>query len=282
MSLSIKIALLVAALAAAAVWLARLWQQRALAAIVNTVERSAKARKPREAGVLSIDSLPPPVARYLNHALSTEKRRLVVARYRQVGTLRTDTRSERWMNFTASQVISPSLSEFVWDARVSVIPLLHLRVIDSFVGGCGAGQVALLSAVPIGSAGGTMEMNSGSLHRFLAEAVWYPTALLPSSVLSWEPVDDARALATLTHSAISVSLEFRFNHRDEVESIYTPGRWGSFNGGYKQVAWEGKFRDYAKRDGLLVPTRGEVGWYTDGDWGSVWHGSVVSAKLEFE
>jgi hypothetical protein len=282
MSLSIKIALLVAALAAAAVWLARLWQQRALAAIVNTVERSAKARKPREAGVLSIDSLPPPVARYLNHALSTEKRRLVVARYRQVGTLRTDTRSERWMNFTASQVISPSLSEFVWDARVSVIPLLHLRVIDSFVGGCGAGQVALLSAVPIGSAGGTMEMNSGSLHRFLAEAVWYPTALLPSSALSWEPVDDARALATLTHSAISVSLEFRFNQRDEVESIYTPGRWGSFDGGYKQVAWEGKFRDYAKRDGLLVPTRGEVGWYTDGDWGSVWRGSVVSAKLEFE
>lgn len=282
MSLSIKIALLVAALAAAAVWLARLWQQRALAAIVNTVERSAKARKPREAGVLSIDSLPPPVARYLNHALSTEKRRLVVARYRQVGTLRTDTRSERWMNFTASQVISPSLSEFVWDARVSVIPLLHLRVIDSFVGGCGAGQVALLSAVPIGSAGGTMEMNSGSLHRFLAEAVWYPTALLPSSVLSWEPVDDARALATLTHSAISVSLEFRFNQRDEVESIYAPGRWGSFDGGYKQVAWEGKFRDYAKRDGLLVPTRGEVGWYTDGDWGSVWRGSVVSAKLEFE
>ncbi len=279
MSLSIKIALLVAALAAAAVWLAQLWQQRALAAIVNTVERSAKARKPREAGVLSIDSLPPPVARYLNHALSTEKRRLVVARYRQVGTLRTDTRSERWMNFTASQVISPSLSEFVWDARVSVIPLLHLRVIDSFVGGCGAGQVALLSAVPIGSAGGTMEMNSGSLHRFLAEAVWYPTALLPSSVLSWEPVDDARALATLTHSAISVSLEFRFNQRDEVESI---GRWGSFDGGYKQVAWEGKFRDYAKRDGLLVPTRGEVGWYTDGDWGSVWRGSVVSAKLEFE
>jgi hypothetical protein len=282
MSLSIKIALLVAALAAAAVWLAQLWQQRALAAMVNTVERSAKARKPREAGVLSIDSLPPPVARYLNHALSTEKRRLVVARYRQVGTLRTDTRSERWMNFTASQVISPSLSEFVWDARVSVIPLLHLRVIDSFVGGCGAGQVALLSAVPIGSAGGTMEMNSGSLHRFLAEAVWYPTALLPSSALSWEPVDDARALATLTHSAISVSLEFRFNQRDEVESIYIPGRWGSFDGGYKQVAWEGKFRDYAKRDGLLVPTRGEVGWYTDGDWGSVWRGSVVSAKLEFE
>jgi len=282
MSLLTEIALLVAALAATTVWLAKLRQQRALAAILNTVELSAKAGKPREAGELSIYSLPPPVARYLKHALLTEKRRIVIARYRQVGTLRTDTRSERWMNFTASQVTSPSLSEYVWDARISLMPLLYLRVIDSFVGGRGAGQVALLSAVPIGSAGGTTEMNSSSLHRFLAEAVWYPTALLPSPALSWTPIDDASALATLTQDAISVSLEFRFNQRDEVESIYTPGRWGSFNGGFKRVAWEGMFRDYARRDGVLVPNQGEVGWYTDGEWRSVWRGLVVSLKLEFE
>ena len=123
------------------------------------------------------------------------------------------------MNFTASQVTSPSLSEYVWDARFSLMPLLYLRVIDSFVGGRGAGQVALLSAVPIGSAGGTTEMNSSSLHRFLAEAVWYPTALLPIPALSWTLIDDASALVTLTQGAISVSLEFRFNQCDEVESV---------------------------------------------------------------
>ena len=84
-------------------------------------------------------------------------------------------------------------------------------------------------------------MNSSLLHRFLAEAVWYPTALLPSPALSWTPIDDASTLATLTQGAISVSLEFRFNCCDEVESIYTPGWWESFDGGFKQVAWEGMF-----------------------------------------
>lgn len=219
MTLSMKIALL-AALAVVAVWLAQLWQQRDLAVIVNTIELSAKSGKSKVEGIQGIGEVPPPVARYLNHVLSTNKRRLLVARYRQVGTLRTDTQSERWMNFTASQVIAPARSEFVWDARVSVIRLLHLRIRDSFVGGRGAGQVVLRSAVPVGSAGGTLEMNSGSLHRFLAEAVWYPTALLPSSFLTWEPIDDARALATLTHGHISVSLEFRFNHHNEVVAIY--------------------------------------------------------------
>ena len=65
----------------------------------------------------------------------------------------------------------------------------------------GTEQVALLSAVPIGSVGGTTEMNFSPLHRFLAKAVWYPTALLPSPALSWTLMDDVSALETLTHRA---------------------------------------------------------------------------------
>ena len=68
-------------------------------------------------------------------SLLTEKLRIGIAHYRQVGTLRTYTRSKHWMNFTALQVTSPLLSEYIWDARISLMPLLYLRVIDSFVGG---------------------------------------------------------------------------------------------------------------------------------------------------
>ena len=42
------------------------------------------------------------------------------------------------------------------------------------------------------------ELNAGALHRFLAESLWFPTALLPSAKLVWTPVDDLYALATLT------------------------------------------------------------------------------------
>ena len=158
------------------------------------------------------------------------------------------------------------------------MPLLYLRVIDSFVGGRGAGQVALLSAVPIGSAGGTTEMNSSSLHRFLAEAVWYPTALLPIPALSWTLIDDASALVTLTQGAISVSLEFRFNQCDEVESV----GGDHLMVGSNRLPEKACFKNYARRDGVLIPNQSEVGWYTDGEWCSVWPGLVVSIKLEFE
>lgn len=282
MSLWIKRVLLGAALAGAALWLAQQWQRHTLSATVAAVEQAAYAAGAATAMSAAGEPLPAPVVRYLDHVLPAQRRPIRLARYRQAGTLRTDAGSERWMDFTATQIIAPARSAFAWDARVALMPMLHVRVLDSLVGGRGAGKVALLSAIPVSSAAGAMEMNSGSLHRFLAEAVWYPTALLPGPHLRWTPIDDRRALATLTDGRSTVSLEFRFNQADEVTGIYSPGRWGSFDGGYRQVAWEGAFRDYARRDGVLVPTHGEVGWYRDGKWQAVWKGTVFDAALEFE
>jgi hypothetical protein len=118
-------------------------------------------------------------------------------------------------------------------------------------------------------------MNSGSLHRFLAEAVWYPTALLPGPNLRWSAVDASTALATLTDHGVTVSLEFRFADTGEVTGIYTPARWGTFEGGYARRPWEGHFRDYQRRDGVLVPMEGDVGWYVDDEWQAVWRGTVI-------
>jgi hypothetical protein len=80
----------------------------------------------------------------------------------------------------------------VWNARVQVAPLVHVCVRDALIEGKGSGQVSLLSAFTMNAAADTPEMNSGSLHRYLAEAVWYPTALLPSSQLMWSALDATR------------------------------------------------------------------------------------------
>jgi hypothetical protein len=148
--------------------------------------------------------------------------------------------------------------------------------------GRGAGHVSLLSAFTVSAAADTPEMNSGSLHRFLAEAVWYPTALLPNGTLVWTPIDSARALATLTDHNVSVSLEFRFAASGEVTGIYTPARWGTFADGYRQVPWEGHFRDYREHNGMLLPTDGEVGWYVDGAWRAVWRGTMTEFRFRLE
>jgi hypothetical protein len=264
-----------------AVWVGARRERSALAADAERLiragaEHASSLRISNEA----LGELPPPVARYLRLALPSRKA-IQDVRITQAGTLRTDATAERWMAFEAEHLAVPPATGFLWNARVRVALLLHVRVRDALIDGIGSGQVSLMSAFPVSAATGGLEMNSGSLHRYLAEAVWYPSALLPSSQLQWTPIDATKALATLRNDGVSVSLEFRFADSGEVAGIYTPARWGTFGGGYKQMPWEGHFRDYRERDGVMVPTHGEVGWYIEDEWRVVWKGTVAAYQIRF-
>jgi hypothetical protein len=234
--------------------------------------------QPARVDFASLRDLPAPVERYFRHVLRPGQPFIREAEFRQRGVLRTTPQSERWLEFRAEQLVMTGAPAFVWEARVSLSRLLHVLVQDSYADGVGSGRVRLLSLIPAGSDRNRLEMNSGSLHRYLAEAVWYPTALLPSAALSWEPIGSSKARATLTDRHVSVALEFGFNSDDEVASIYTPGRWGRFGKEYRQTPWEGHFSGYAERNGMLVPGAGEVGWYLNQEWQAVWKGWLLEAR----
>lgn len=269
-------------LAAVIFVLGRRAKRQAVGSLAAALEKASKVKTSLVLDSIDYDSLPLPVQRYLHMALPDGRKTIRLAHLRQEGRLRTNAKSERWMTFTAEQMIAPTATGFIWDARVGAAPGIHIRVLDSLVDSRGAGQVSLLSAIRIASTGGTPQMNSGALHRFLAEAVWSPTALLPSERLRWSAIDDSTACATLTVHDVTVSLEFRFNAAGEIIGIFTPGRWGSFGGSYVQKPWEGRFRDYVTVQGMRVPKHGEVGWYDDGVWGQVWEGKILEVRFHFE
>lgn len=233
----------------------------------------------RAVGELS--DLPDPVYRYLKHVLAGDQRAIRAMRMSQRGELRTDHHRDRWMHFRAEHVAMPLSKSFRWDAKVRILPHLHVRVTDAYEEGVGSGQARLLSSITIATDTNKPELNSASLHRYLAEAVWYPTALLPSAGVQWSPIDNRRALATLTDSGITVSLEFRFNDADEVVGIYAHARWSRSGKTYRPLPWEGHFSDYRLHQGMLVPFRGEVGWYADGRLEIVWRGEITSLDYEF-
>ena len=227
-----------------------------------------------------LSRLPAPVARYLRHVLPQDQPLIRRLYQRQRGELRASAQSRRWLGFQAEQVTSPVSVSYAWDARVHLLPLVHLRVRDAYAGGRASSHVKLLSRITIGADSGRPELNSGALHRYLAEAAWYPTALLPTETLHWTAIDDNRAQATLSDGGQSVSLEFRFNAAGEISGVYTPGRWEKFGRGYRQTPWEGHFHSYERKANMLVPSRGEVGWYHAGSWQKVWSGGVLESSYE--
>jgi hypothetical protein len=229
----------------------------------------------------TLDRLPSPVARYFRRVLKEGQARIHRVRFRQSGTLRTNEASDKWSRFTASQTATATSPGFVWNAKVRLAPFLWVRVRDAYVDGIASGRVSLLSAITLEAARGGAELNSGALHRYLAEAVWYPTALLPGSDLQWTPIDDQRARATLSDHGTSVALEFRFNQADEVTAVYAPGRYRKTGKRYELTPWEGHFSNYGVKDGIRVPLEGEVSWHLSGQRQPVWRGKLADLHYDF-
>lgn len=145
-------------------------ETRQLVARLSSGRDAAPDADPNEAGAAA--ALPAPVARYLRLALLNDSPAPRMVRIEQTGELRTDVQSRRWMPFDAVHTVAPLRPGFVWNAKVGILPLLHVRVLDSLVDGVGTGRLHLMSSIEVDHDAGTAAMNSGSLHRFLAEAVW--------------------------------------------------------------------------------------------------------------
>ncbi len=225
--------------------------------------------------------LPEPVAKYLRLALKDRQPLIRSVRIKQVGELRGLGKSQdNWMSFKASQLCSAMRPGFMWDARIRASPLIFLQVRDTYITGQGEGQVSVCSLVPLADEHGKQELTEGALMRYLAESVWFPTALLPSTRLAWTPIDTNKALATLTDDGTSVSLEFQFNAAGEVTGVYASGRYRAVEGKYVLTPWGGQHRSYEERHGMWIPMEGEVEWHLPEGTVSVWKGKIADVKYD--
>lgn len=116
--------------------------------------------------------------------------------------------------------------------------------------------------------------------RFLAEATWYPTALLPSQGVRWSEVSDSSARATLTDGAVSVTLLFMFNEEGLVERVRAEARGRTVGGLTVPTPWEGRFWNYAERDGIRIPLNGEVVWLLPEGEKPYWRGRISEVTYE--
>jgi len=126
----------------------------------------------------------------------------------------------------------------------------------------------------------TPEVAAGELMRFLGEAAWYPTALLPSQGVRWQPVDDHSPLATLVDGSVSVSLVFQFGSDGLIETVRSERRIRVVDARSVPTPWLGRWSDWQKLNGVRVPTRGEVAWLPPGGPLPYWRGELTGIRYE--
>jgi hypothetical protein len=223
--------------------------------------------------------LPAPVARYFAFALTPGQPLIRTARVTHVGEFRSAL-GAAWAPFRSVEHFSASPPGFVWDATIRMAPIVGVRVRDSYRGGEGAMRASVAGLIPVVDEAGTPEMASASLMRYLAEAVWLPTALLPGPHLRWEPISDSAARATLTDAGVTVSVDFHFGPRGEIVRA-TADRYRDVDGVGVLTPWAGSFGDYAVLDGMQVPMHGEVAWELPEGTLTYWRGHIERVDYVF-
>ena len=225
--------------------------------------------------------LPDPVQRYFRAVLRDGQPLARHARLAQRGSFLINPAANGWGPFTATQDVRVRPAAFVWDARISLVPGIAVRVRDSFVDGTGSMHGAAMALFTVVRMENTPDMAAAALMRFLAEACWVPAALLPGAGVAWTAVDDSTARASLTADGASASVDFHFGADSLVWRI-TALRPRSVDGGTVPTPWEGRWTEYGERNGVRIPVQGEVAWLLRGGPQPYWRGRITAIEYDGE
>eukprot|EP00891_Asterochloris_glomerata_P004025 jgi/Astpho2/4025/Aster-01183 len=219
-----------------------------------------------------LEGLPEPVQRYFKYALQDGQQYIKFCTIKQKGQFRIRvgpglTVKEGWKKVRASQYFTTAQPAYVWAAWIWLAPLVWVRGWDSYVpekeGLQGPGEMfwRLFSAITLLEKRGP-EVDQANLSRYLAEACYIPTALLPGQHVSWRAIDSDRAEATLWHAGSKAVAEFHFNEKGQITKMTATDRArrlgdGEFNPG---DLWMGRYSDYIEHGGVRIPQRMECIW----------------------
>jgi hypothetical protein len=254
----------------------RQYQSRRVRQRVDALHRPAATGRDATVTLADVEDLPTPVRRYLQSAIPEGHPLVDTARIEQTGQLRTGDASSAWYPFSATHHVTTAPPGFLWDATVRFAPLVTVSVRDSFRDGEGSAAVSLWGVVPLDGTGTSPELVEAELQRYLAEAVWYPTALLGREGVQWEPVDDRTAEATIECGGVSASLSFSFDG-DEVTRV-DGERYRRVEDGFERTPWTGHWDEYERRAGLRIPLSGAVVWGLPEGELRAWEGRVTDVE----
>ena len=274
----VVVAMLAAVLVAYGAWR---WDARTRALLQRLEAAQAAPTTSRFDSARELAGLPAPVQRYFRTVLADGQAIVTAASLEHHGTFNMSSDGERWVPFTSTQRVLTRRPGFVWDASMPMAPGLAVRVHDAYVAGEGILHAAMLGLVTVVRLRGTPDVAQGELMRYFAEAAWYPTALLPGQGVRWEAVDDTSARATLVDGDVSLTLTFAFAADGSMASVRAEARGRTVGREVVMTPWEGRWFDVELRDGMRVPTRGEVAWLTPQGRKPYWRGTVTALRYEF-
>jgi hypothetical protein len=243
-----------------------------------------------------IEKLPKVVQRYLESTLSLHchnttdatdygERIIPFARALRIEQEGTFLLNEKWIPFTATQEFSARQTHpgFVWDAVMKKtcfsfpgclsIPILVRDAYIPDIGGIMKAQLPM--GITLVNMNDKPDLNLGEVIRWVAEAVLFPTVLVPqvheddeATVLKWSPgaiIDDNSARLEFKHKGYIAQIDFYFDPSTHMITTIRTERPRTVGSKTEMTHWEGHFSEYEIHGGFIVPSKMEVGWKSSHD-----------------
>lgn len=223
----------------------------------------------------NITHLPEPVQRYLIRSIPEGYPLISSVMLQQEGKMR-QSPEQTWSPFEAYQVFTINPPAFVWMADMHMMPLLDVAARDKYQDGHGEMLIALQATIPIANGQGKT-YDTGAFIRYMAEMMWFPTAML-QDYITWEAIDDRTAIAVATVADQSVRVTFHFDDNSDIAYIESHDR--HMGDDVDTTAWYGYCHDYQRFDGVRIPTSIEVGWAPDSGYYAWWRGTITQIEYD--
>ena len=169
---------------------------------------------------------------------------------------------KKWNYAKAQQYITTNPSAFIWKVKMNFLKYLNIWGRDKFIDSKGE-MLIRFGFIRLGKSKG-IKIDEGTMQRFLAEMVWYPTYALSENI-KWIEIDDYSAKAILTINNRSCEGTFHFNKNGFVDNFSTLRYMG--NKTDKKIPWIAKINSYNKYEDFIIPSKMEAKWVLDsGEW----------------
>ncbi len=241
-------------------------------ALESAVAQRAGATAPLTIGS---DALPEPVARYFAFAFPdgppTTIAHAVIemsGQFRRPGT-------EAFQATTARQVVNARAPDMVFSADTPILGPIWAIAYDAFIGGHMQMRARLLSTITVMAEDGSPELDRISLRRWLLESPTFPVALLPGGPVTWEPVDEDRARATVRAYGAEASLIATFGP-DGALTRFDAEEDGDLTTPYHGSGEHVSRSDYQLVGGMRVPMRFEIARAAGGRTYPFWTGRITT------
>lgn len=233
---------------------------------INEVLSFVKTTQPGIITEEDVMHLPAPVQRWITSTGIIGKPAIRSGYVKQTAFIKMKPDQETWYSANAIQYSVTEPPAFIWKVELDMMPVIKIKGRDKFIGGKGEMLIKMNSLINIVNEKGE-KLDEGTIQRFLGELVWFPSLAL-SPHITWEPIDEFSAQATMHYRGTSGDGTFYFDDEGNFTKFIAM-RYMANEPDAMKYPWILTVDDYAIFEGIKVPSKVKATWeldHTDWTW----------------